>query len=450
MYVYLDIDPIVPVNGGGSSSGNLSCTTDFSTTPGLPMRADVRIYWTGNFIEYKLRDNSGNWGAANTAPANVAQFTGTAGGTNREMFIRWDALPGLTTRPPAFNWLGYETNLGSPDFIYDQTPGRIASGANGSTPYLAYYSTVSNTSATSTTNPFGQESYTFPMGQTNNSFGAISVFDFTMNSAGQQISRGNTGGDWNIAGTLVVGAGALYFGSNTNNFGATTAGNIRVTGGLLDMDFTTRTMNVAKNVLLNGGALKLSGNLGGDLAVGGDFTVNGGTFNPFNRPVTFNGTGAQTLSNAPNGTLGLVFDFLGFNNGTGPLALGSNITVNRDAIFTNGVLTTGTFAVLLDPANSFLTETNTSYINGLAQTSATLGSGGAAPNNLHGIGLSIAPQNTSAAPGPTTVRRTTGTTLTGAGSSQSISRYFTLTPTTTTGLDFQLVFTYFDHELNAA
>lgn len=450
VYVYLDIDPLVPVNGGGNNNGNLTGTTDFSTTPSLPMRADVRIYWTGNYIEYKLRDNNGNWGAANTGAANVAQFTGTNGGTNREMFIRWNALPGLTTRPAAFNWLGYEANLNSPYFIYDQTPGRIASGANGNTPYLAYYSTVSNTSATGTTNPFGQESYTFPMGQSNNSFGGISVYDFTMNSAGQQISRGTTAGNWNIGGTLVVGAGSLYFGSGAANYGTTSAGNIQVVGGLLDMDNTNRPLNVTKNVLLTGGTFKLSAIQGGDLAVGGNFTVTGSTFQPFNRLVSFNGTGAQTLSNVPNGTAGLVFDYLTFDNATGPLALGSNITVTRDAAFTNGVLNTGTFTVLLDPANSTLTESSASYINGLTQTSATLGSGGSSTNNLHGIGLSITPQNMSAAPGLTTVRRTTGTTLTGANSNQSISRYFTVTPATTTGLDFQLVFAYLDHELSAA
>ncbi len=388
VYIYLDIDPLVPVNGGGNNNGSLTGTTDFSTTPSLPMRADVRIYWTGNYVEYKLRDNNGNWGAALTAPANVAQSNS---GANREMFVRWDALPGLATRPAAFNWFGYEGSLGSPYFVYDQIPTRNYSGNSSSTPYFAYYNTVSNTSATGTTDPFGQQSYTFPMGVTNNLFGAISVFDFTMNSPGQQISRGNTGGDWNIAGTLVVGNGALYFGSGTSIYGATTVGNIRVTGGLLDMDFTTRTLTVTKNVNLTGGTFKLSGSLGGDLAVGGNFTVNGGTFQPFNRLVTFNGTGAQALSNAPNGAAGLVFDFLGFSNATGPLTLGSNVTVNRDATFTNGVLATGAFAVLLDPANSSLTETNTSYINGLTQTSATLGSGGASANNFHGIGLTITP-----------------------------------------------------------
>ena len=452
VYVYLDIDPLVPVNGGGNANGNLTGTNDFSTTPSLPMRADVRIYWTSNYIEYKLRDGNGAWGPAITTATNISQSNS---GTNREMFLRWDALPGLTTRPMAFNWLGYQSYGTNPYLIYDYTPGttRVTDNSTGSNPYYAYYNTVSNTSATGTTNPFAQQSYTFPMSSINDNFGAISVYDFTMNS--QRISRSANGGDWNIAGTLVVGAGALYFGDqNTTTFGATNVGNVQVTGGLLDMDYANRPMNVAKNVNLTGGTLKLSAigssnaNASGNLIVGGNFTVNGGMFNPFNRQVTFNGAGAQVLSNVPNGTAGLVFDYLTFNNATGPLTMGSNITVRRDAVFTSGVLATGANTVLLDQANSTLTETNTSYINGLTQTSATLGSGGASTNNFHGIGLTITSQRTSAAPGNTTLLRTTGTTLTGENSNQSISRYFTLTPANTTGLDLQLDFRYLDNELN--
>ena len=51
-------------------------------------------------------------------------------------------------------------------------------------------------------------------------------------------------------------------------------------------------------------------------------------------------------------------------------------------------------------------------------------------------------------PGATLVTRTTGTVLTGAGTSHSILRSFDIVPTVNTGLNVTMDFAYFTHELN--
>lgn len=66
-----------------------------------------------------------------------------------------------------------------------------------------------------------------------------------------------------------------------------------------------------------------------------------------------------------------------------------------------------------------------------------------------GLGLTLTPAAGSTAPGLTLVTRTTGTAITGAGTSQSILRAFNIVPAVNTGLNVTMDFAYLDHELNS-
>ena len=180
--------------------------------------------------------------------------------------------------------------------------------------------------------PFSRNSYIFTGASSVSNFGAISAYDFTMNSSGLYISRtGNLSGNWTIAGNLTMGNGTIYSGSGGSGYGQTNiAGNLNLLGGSFNMDQSDATMNVAGNVsIASGASLVLSGTLGGDLNLAGNWS-NAGTFTPNSRLVKFNGTLAQqTLTGATT------FDYLTLDNGSG-LTLSNNISVNQTLALTTG------------------------------------------------------------------------------------------------------------------
>ncbi|MBD2722814.1 BNR-repeat neuraminidase N-terminal domain-containing protein [Hymenobacter armeniacus] len=131
----------------------------------------------------------------------------------------------------------------------------------------------------------------------------------------------------------------------------------------------------------------------------------------------------------------------------GVLALANNTSVAHALTMSQGVLNTGTYTVTLAPAAT-LSETDASYVLGqVAVPGRDLST--ATAESFGNIGLTLTPDAASTAfPGLTTVVRTTGTVLTGAGTSQSIKRYFDIQPATNTGLNVAMDFSYFDHERN--
>lgn len=307
--IYIDKDPQTPVNGGTNANGTIVGNSyDGTNFIALQFRADLVAYVKNGYREYRTANGSNGWSAANTAfgaYADNAQFN-TSG--IREIAISWSSIGGI---PASFNWFAYLTSNGG--FVYGTTPVPNAGGTIGASARYERYYTVSTTTNTAATKPFSRESYVFNFTAGNNSFGAVSVYDFTMNSAGLQISRGTTGGNWVIGGNLVVTAGSIFFGSGTSSYGTTNVGNISVSGGTLNMDQTTQSLNVSGNCNINSGSFLLSSVSGGDLNVGGNFS-NSGTFTPNNRAITFNGSGPQTIS-------GL------FNSGTGPTNILTFVTI---------------------------------------------------------------------------------------------------------------------------
>ena len=475
--MYLDLDPTLPVTGGGVAQGNLTGNTDYSVTPVLPFRADVRVFAVGGptntYIEVRRRDGQGNWG-----PAVQTDLKFVVNGNNREMSLSWNTLTGGGSIPPSFNWLGYVmTNVNQDasnnNTRYDQVPANPKADAimGRGAPLMEYYYTVASTANGSATNPFSLKSYTF-LGSynsastsvpTDDNFGDISVWDFTMNLPNGRISRtssGTSNKNWTISGSLVVGDGIVYFGSPAGgSFGNTFVGNVRMVGnGILNMDQTNQPLTVREDVTLVGGSqLVLSGVQGGDLNVGRNFLVTNGvtspaTFQTNTRAVTFTGNNATHTISANNGYV-VPFTYLFVSSPSGTVTLNTNIAIGNLLTFSDGLLYTGSYFVQLDGAARLNTETAASHIIGNVRITQYLGAGGSGTKEFGNIGLLFTPQPASTARGSLTVTRVTGTTIPGVGkgtNGNSIQRYFVLTSgdPSVTGLDLLLQFGYRTDELN--
>ncbi|HET9502620.1 MAG TPA: LamG-like jellyroll fold domain-containing protein [Hymenobacter sp.] len=192
--------------------------------------------------------------------------------------------------------------------------------------------------------------------------------------------------------------------------------------------------------------INISGTNGLSLAADGTLNVYGSWVNTSSASslagtVAFVGSTNQTI-NQPGS---LLFGRVAVNKPSGNLTLAQSMGVAQSLTLTSGVLTTGSFQAQLAPTAT-IAETETSYVTGNVATDRVLGS---AADDFGGLGLVLAPASGSVAPGATTVVRTTGTTLSGNGTSKSIQRYFDIQPATNTGLNVDMTFSYFDHELNS-
>ncbi len=364
--LYLDKDPQVPVDGGTNANGTLvGQNYDGANFAGLPFRADLVLYVKTGYREYRTANGSNGW-SAQTTSFGLASESGSV----REFSIPWSVLGGM---PASFNWFSFVTS--ATGFVYSQTPTENAGGFIGASARYERYYTVSTTTIGSATPPFSRNSFVFNNTADENSFGAISVYDFTMNSAGRFISRtGATTQNWTIAGNLVVGAGTIYFGSGGTNgaYGTTNvSGNLDVRGGTLDMDQTTSSLNVAGSVALTSGTLKLSGNAfgGGDIKVKGNWSKSGGaTFTPMNRAVFFDGSsGTQALTGATT------FDYVIVDKSSGNLLVNDDITVNQTLTLTNGIVNMVSPKTLsISTAGSTLVRTN-GWVSGNLQRAVATG-----------------------------------------------------------------------------
>ncbi len=288
--LYLDKNPIVPVNGGTNADGtNVGQTYDSTNFAELPFRADVVFYVKNGYREYRTANGANGWSTASTGFGSYADN----GSNVREFSIPWSAMGG---KPTAFNFYSYLTS-GSGS-VYGTFPTENATGSIGTSARYSRYYTVSSTVSGSSTPPFSRNSYTFNSASDISSFGSISVYDFTMNTNGRYISRtGNTSGDWNISGNMVLGDGIIYLGTGGASYGNVNITNdLNLKGGIFDMDDSVGDIIVSKNVIIDTGAeLKLSKIFDGDIKVAGDWTRHG-TFTPRNRAVFFTGANTHTIT----------------------------------------------------------------------------------------------------------------------------------------------------------
>jgi hypothetical protein len=180
---------------------------------------------------------------------------------------------------------------------------------------------------------------------------------------------------------------------------------------------------------------------GATLQVGGNLTNNGTA--TLAGTVAFVGSVAtQTLG----GSSPMAFTTLVLDKPAGTVQLAQNLTINTALTLASGTLaTTASYQVSLGSAAT-LAESETSYVVGRVVTTRTLAAGTAEP--FGGLGLTLTPASGSINPGSTTVVRTTGTALSGGGTGQSIKRYFDIAPAVDAGLNVQMDFAYFMHELN--
>ncbi|KAA9332137.1 hypothetical protein F0P96_11655 [Hymenobacter busanensis] len=157
---------------------------------------------------------------------------------------------------------------------------------------------------------------------------------------------------------------------------------------------------------------------------------------------SYNGSVAQ----ATGAALPASVRTLTLNNAAG-LALSQDLTVTQALTLTSGILTTGARKATLG-STATLTESATSYVTGTVEATRSLTN--PTTNTFGGLGLTLQTASAGGAsmPGSTTVRRVTGTALTGQGTSKSIKRYYDIVPTTNTNLNVTLTFAYLDAELN--
>ena len=189
---------------------------------------------------------------------------------------------------------------------------------------------------------------------------------------------------------------------------------------------------------------------GTSLTVGSAATlqVTGSLFS--NGPTSLAGTIRLSGSAATQVLVGIpALSTLVVDKAAGNVALQNDLVVNTALTLTSGTLTTGIARVLLGPAAT-LTESNTAYVTGTVSATRPLTAG--TTESFGGLGLTLTQAAGNPNPGPTTVVRTTGTALSGAGSSQSIRRYFDIEPlarpVANGQLNVTMDFSYFDHERN--
>jgi len=346
--MYFDTNPSIPVNGGTSGS---VVGINYSNTNlvQLPFSAEAFVALETVYRQLNTCFTGTSFGPAQDV-TNALGWAFAASGGNFEAQIPWNAINNNSGRPAAFNWFGYITdnNPGGNYFAKVPTanPGNILGttlpNAINTAGYERYFK-ITNTGNTTSTNPFSLDCYTFVRhtGVDATSFGAITVEDFTMNTANRSIIRASDGSNWTINGALRIYQGTVNFGSNTGS--------------------CTVNDSIA---IASGGTLTLS-NTANALTANSHFRIDG-TLNAGTSTVTFAGSSSQTLSGTAtptfhnitvntSSTLLLPASFTTVVNGNftinGTLSANSSSTVrfagnnNTQAVSGSGTVTFGNVAV---------------------------------------------------------------------------------------------------------
>jgi len=191
------------------------------------------------------------------------------------------------------------------------------------------------------------------------------------------------------------------------------------------------------NLTVDAGA-SISNGTGSTIEVYGNYVNNSGVV--MTGTIALRGAATQSI----NGSTSVFFGTLAVNKTGGSVQLQRAVTVNTNLSLSGAVLNTGAYRVVLGN-NATVTETETSYVTGTVETTRNLNA--ATTYNIGALGLTLTPSGTTL-PGSTLVRRVTGTALSGVNSHQSVQRYFDIQPTVNSGLNVNMVFNYFNHELN--
>ena len=138
----------------------------------------------------------------------------------------------------------------------------------------------------------------------------------------------------------------------------------------------------------------------------------------------------------------MIFIILRLIKNSNNVLLNNDISVSNNIILTSGNLDGNGHQITLGSTGNLSETAGNTFKNGIITTTRTID----APSSLNvgGLGAEI---STSANLGSTTVSR--GHTEQTANSSNSVLRYFDISPTNNTGLNATLVFHYDDSELNS-
>lgn len=266
------------------------------------------------------------------------------------------------------------------------------------------------------------------------------------------------------AGQITVSGGTFAVGTSASNdlrpdSGSAGTGSVRVSAGatlavLGDISRTSTATAPCALVEING-TLKLGGrnisatniniNSGGKLVstrtdVPRGHLITGTLAYASGSTLEYN-SGTSDLGQATGGELTATVHNLTVNNAAGD-TLKSNVTVNGNMRCQQGRLITGNYAVTL-ANDALLVESDAANIQGTVQLTRTLAQ--SAADTFNGLGLTITAAG--AAPGATTVIRTTGRHY-GVGGNQGINRSVSVSPAVNTGLNATMVMRYREAELN--
>lgn len=323
-----------------------------------------------------IGDGSGtdnNRAYLNVSGTNTLTITGTTSFNlgNKNNRYRLDAQAGIINVNGAVIWAA---TTGQNDF-------RVSTG----TVTFALALTLPNNGAERIIYTGGAGTMNFNGGLTDAGAGVITTVPNCTANMGGSYSNSVSAMTWDPASTVVFTGGVPTV---TPNF-PISFGNIQMNAGI-NVTFAAGTINVA-----------------------GNWTNLGGTFTPGLNTVTFNGGGTQTITKAGGET------FYNLTSGTtGPLTLGSNITVTNLLTMTSGNYNLNAFTLTLGAsgAASTLTRTAGTMYGGTFQrfiptglAAAGVSSTGAPTANYYGL----FPVGSSTAYRPVEVNSTSAPTVTG-------------------------------------
>jgi len=266
------------------------------------------------------------------------------------------------------------------------------------------------------------------------------------------------------AGQITVSSGAFIVGTSSGHdlrpdSNSAGTGSVRVASGatLAVLGNISRTGTATAQCALVDvdGTLKLGGrnisatnvniNSGGKLVSARNETPRGhvvtGTLTYATGSTLEYNSGTPDFGQATGGELTSTVHNLVINNPAGD-TLKSSVTVNGTLTCQQGRLVTGSYTVTL-ASDALLSESDAANVQGTVQLTRTLAQ--SVPDTFNGLGLSITAAG--AAPGATSVIRTTGRHY-GVGGNQGIDRSFSISPAVNSGLNATMVMSYREAELN--
>ena len=150
--IYIDRNPVSPVNGGSDADGSLAgFNYDNTSFAALPFRADFVSYIKNDYREFRRSNGAGGW---SNSTAYFGNFADSFSGNVREIAIPWNDITAGGGRPASFNFFGYLTSSGG--YVYGQVPNDNPNAFIGTSATFTRYFAVESTANGASTRPFSQ------------------------------------------------------------------------------------------------------------------------------------------------------------------------------------------------------------------------------------------------------------------------------------------------------